>query len=211
MYNKYRPQDFTPRLDSSICLYKKLPYYLRVNGDHFILTKLSAFGTDRRNLDKLKDMIIQTDDPDLDISTIPLGYFFLNKNYAAYVERIPIRKYKQPVSVTNCRINALTSKGWIRVDPENLYSQEMEDSVLNKFHSFNEACKLLKANAVQSIPLHRDIALVSRSGIYVVYYKNEEVGWITPGTRVVKVPADDVSHTSWVVSMYLQELDWIVE
>lgn len=208
MYNKYRPQDFTPRLDSSICMYKKVPYYLRVREDSFTLHKLCDMGLRQ---EETKSITIDSSDPDLDISTVPLGYFFYCKKYAAYVERIPVRKYKQPVSTINCRAHALTSKGYIRIDAEYMYCQEFEDSILGKFPSFANACNLLKGGVVASVPLHRDIAIVSRAGIYVVYYKREEVGWITPGTRIVKVPADDVSHTSWVISMYLQELDWIVE
>ncbi len=46
------------------------------------------------------------------------------------------------------------------------------------------------------------------SGVYQVWYKCDNVGWMAPGTRTVNVKSSDIG---WIVSKYLSLFSWKVE
>lgn len=199
---KYPERDLSQRLDQTICRYKGAPFYVRYNNQRqFRLYKLSEIKTQ-------KYIDIFADDPDFDISTIPLGYFNYDLNYVSYVRRIPQRIYKQGVTVDSLRFCDLNDKP-IALNP---YIPSFEEMVMDIYPSLPKIFKDIEKEIDRPIEkaVSRNIALklIPKIRIIEVFFKTEKVGWINEGTNTVIVTAPE---KGWIVSKYLSGFDWKVE
>lgn len=208
MFNKIPPNDYNSRLNNSIVRYRDHPVNLT-------LVDSRVFQLDPIHADsKFARLQISPDDPELDISTPPLGWInFRHPDYDAsiYIERTTVRKWRQGLCQSNTCCYRLSGSSISRVGSTQhfLYSKGYEDLVLNRYQSFEVSLKkLLSGPKCHSIALSKNIALSKKDKIITVFYKLEEVGWFSADERIVKVPKEP--H-SWIISKYLSELPWVVE
>ena len=201
MFNKYRPEDYKQRLDNTIVCYNGYPVLLSViSSKTFTVAPLSAEC-------EFEAKNILSSDPLLDLSTPPLGYFQY-KDTAMFISRNPVRKYMQGLKVNSGNYGAwMLVNGFHNDAPQTIVmTSGFENLVLDRYPPIDECLALLKG--FKSIAVSRNIAICKNKDAYIVYFKKEEVGWIKPGTRVVKVPRE---VDSWIISKYLSELSWEVD
>lgn len=88
--------DVRMRLHGSVCMYKNVPVWVIHDGTDTLDVTLRDVRTN-------KDMVrISSSDPDLDISSVPLGYALSTKKYTPiYYFRTPARQQKQGVAPEN--------------------------------------------------------------------------------------------------------------
>jgi len=159
---------------------------------------------------------ITPDDPKLDISTPPLGYFNYSEDEyskAVYIERLPVRKWRQGLDADdgrNCNISCKGLKGnrFSIISARTIYSKGYEDLVLNEYPHLDVALSKLKSDRVSSIAINRDIALSKFEKIISVFYKRKEVGYMEIGSKVVKVPKEENSR---IITKFLNEIAWEVQ
>lgn len=205
MKNRYElPRDIEARFHGTIIRHGGHPYFCLINGLEFRLCKLE---TARTSAEIVKRAMY--DDPLLDISTVPLGY----TNYrgeAYYIERGPIRRYKQGIDDQAVRVSMCgrLRGGGIGVRTKDLmFSKEFEASILGKYPTAERCIETLRKKAEDGVDYSGSMAFgrhnamtVDAMGIIKVYHRNEYVGWIAPGSRVINVPSHDCS---WIVSKEL--------
>jgi hypothetical protein len=205
MHVKYPPADYAARLDKCIVRYAGELCQIHVE------TQSQFWLYDILNKGKALHKVVPKD-ARLDISTIPLGWFNTNAGYCAYSKRLPHRMYKQGIYIggrqSNVKVSALLPAGLQPDAPEQIFCEGFVDSYHGKFPSFDQGVKLITSGSTKSVALTKDIAIVRKDKLFLVYLKEDEIGWIAPGTRIVKVPN---ANEAWVYSKYLAELNWIVE
>lgn len=209
MFNKIPPADYPRRLDKTIVRYKGHPCELRVMGnERFDLRPISGDS-------RFEPTSILPTDPDLDIASLLASYagtefmgYFEGTQYAFWVERRPIRNFQQGICTRNVKTFVLTQNGLEGSHPENIYSSGFEKMILNQYDNLDNVLKKMCQKGVVSIPVSRKVALRRNKDVISVFYLREEVGWITPGTRVVHIPK---SIDAWIVSKYLSELSWEID
>jgi hypothetical protein len=205
MFNALHPANYEGRLHNTVVLYDGWPCLLTVQGiDRFNLTPLHSKS-------QFVPIVIKPTDPKLDISPTNLGWTNTTEgslDNAVYFMRHPVRKWRQGLCETNtsCQtiLNGLPRKLPIR---EYLYRKGFEDSMRGVYPTLDEAFDSLKKGAKSVAPC-REIAIVNSGDIYKVYYHMDEVGWITPGKKLVKVPR---SENAYYISKWLRNLPWVIE
>lgn len=222
MKNTIQAQDVQQKLDSCIFRYKGVPYYVR--GKNATLS-LYVLGNQNENAAHQ----IPYNDPDLDISSIPLGYVNVpnpsdkGAYFVYYFTRIPVRRVKQGVTTENTNMSALPGANKMAQKSNVMFSKSMTDSIIGNFPKLDIALKELRrlvaskdAEILQGksarfeIAISRSIALViDQMGIIRVYHKNVYIGWIAPDDYVIHVKSNDLG---WIVSKYLHHiLGWKVD
>ncbi len=214
MKNTIIPADVNQKLDGCVFRYKGVPYMVRAGGGGAQVTLYEL-----TNPHKIYAQI-KYNDPDLDISSVPLGY--VNRvmfDDVSYLIRNPIRRVKQGVNEQNTKVVPLPGRPRLVNVHNFIWSQGFIDAVTNKFPPLDVALKSLRQrlNVVnmqeiryQSMAISRDIALmIDEMGIITVFYKNNYVGWIQPNKDIVHVKSNELG---WVVSRYLSHiLGWVID
>ncbi len=209
MLNNINPRDYNSRLHNSIVCYEEYPVNLQVISDEeFSLSPLYANS-------KFKPKVIKPNDIKLDISTPEMGYFNIEPNgvkTAAYIERHPVRRWRQGLCSTNCTVYLLSGDSFGRRAREDgqayMYSKGFEDMIQGHYPTVPDGLKLMTEKKVSSVALSRNIAISRKEDIFNVWYKRDKVGYMTPGKNVVKVPSEPMAY---IVSKFLRELPWVVE
>lgn len=210
-------RDLGLKLNDTICRYKGEPVWVRVEGGTIYLYKLPDVNTSGRWFTTIK-----SNDPDLDVASVPLGYMQgdgNNRNSVFYLSRIPIRKVKQGLPLTAIKSVQVgdDSNGPRGKAPSGAYlNNSFVRMVKNDYPKLPDAMKMLRglhskdSSKVYQAAISRDIAIeINQMGIINVHYKKVFVGWIQPDKNIVHVPT---SELSWVISKYLSEhLDWVVD
>jgi hypothetical protein len=216
------PNDIQQRLHGTICRYKGEPVYVyydvpRIRLKHPVTMKILV--------DEIKE-----DDPDFDISSPELGYmnfsFLGEKNpkvRVLYVEREPRKRYRQGLCSSHLTYSDITGNSGTLHIPGMAYehfikSQGFYDMLVGNYFSLDDVFGALEEEAVMlgdvkiactQMALSKDTAIEkTRSGVYQVYFKADNVGWVAPGTRTVNVKSSEVG---WVISRYLNQFSWKVE
>lgn len=206
MRNKLPPQDQQARFHNTILMYQGVPVAVTlIDGNTF-----SICGLHEGSPIKRKD--IKCNDPNLDISTPPLGWMNIEvekTEYAMYVVRQGLRKWQQGISGSNTKgyllyRNALAPKN----TRDYLYSKAYDNAVRNIFLPLDICIKKIKTKNCESIAVSRDICLSKHGDLVTVYYKMDEVAMFSPEDMVVRVPKEE---NSWIVSKYLNSLSWKVD
>lgn len=217
MKNCIIPADQNARFNGTIICYKKIPYYVSMDGNTMRLYKLETINSNYTGM-KAAAINVNPYDDDVDISSIPLGYVNLPAiRSVVYLMRRPVRRFRQGISEETVTFGWLpdhvTSKQPERVyyrTRDILYTAEFENAVLEQYPTLDEAFETLKGWAKEDdrgeVALSRDVALsINKVGIINVYYKNELVGWIASGKKVVNVPSNEMG---WIISLYLSGFRW---
>ena len=212
MRNFSLPQDQVLRYHGTIVQFDGIPVYITVTGDKWNCYKPSTI---QKPNAKIIAKGIDPYDSRIDVSSIPLGYVNIPKYYTTrYVARRPVKGlgYKQGVHGDIITVTGLPDSlnGEYFSGHDILYMEEFEDCVLGKFPSLDKALNLLPKQGEEQgsaeIAIDRHIALsVDKLGIIKAYYRNDLVGWMAPGKRVLNVPS---SSMGWIVSHHLSELAW---
>lgn len=170
---------------------------------------------------------IKPSDPLLDISCPELGYMNLAipgkepRNDVVYVERLPRRQFHQ--GLLNGQLSYSSLSGEPHRVPGYPYGLYLESDgfygmLIDKYPSLDEAFDILEAEevktpggktiSVKQLALSKDVALEkTKSGVYQVYFKCDQIGWCTNEKRVVNVRSHE---EGWIVSKYLQQFKWKV-
>ncbi len=214
MRNNIPSRDLFQKLNGTICCYKGIPYHVEVPHtertiNEIFLTHIYDSG--------VKTLKISPDDPEFDISNLPLGFMKSNSGHVYYLSRPTVRRTRQG-----------TDSRWLRVTPlvpgvnpaykagDLVYSKGFYDSVMGNFTPLRENLENLRkfhkqnpAGNHQSV-INRNIAMwIDAMGRINVHYKEEFVGWIQPDKFTVHVPNSD---KAFLVSKYLSaELGWEID
>lgn len=199
--------DLSLKLHDSICRYKGEPVYIRVDRAGLYLYKLTNTST--------QFAIIKPNDPDFDISSVPLGYVQA-KNEVVYLTRIPVRKTKQGLDIRSIRVRKLVDNAAYSKSSNTAYvfQQGFIDMVTGKAPELKDSLKELRGKYAKDekcnaqVVVSRNIAMwINEMGIINIHYKGDFVGWVQPNGDVVHVPS---TGKGWVVSKYLShELSWL--
>jgi len=199
---KWEGQDLSARLDRTFIRYRGRAYYCRVVADGMLSLQRPYLNKDEGTV-----QTVASNDPDLDVSSLPLGYIQWGSN-AVYLKRQPGRRYKQGVDISSVCANPNSMP-----IEELLFSESFANMTDNKYPTMASVVKFIKSNkslrvGTSSLALSRDVAIFWSGKVFKVRYKNEEVGYIDPkNPLVVEVPSESMS---WVVSLYLSDFTWRV-
>jgi hypothetical protein len=208
MYNGIRPADYTARLHNTVVCYRGFPVLLSVLGS----SEFQISPVHKKS--QLQPQIIKPNDPLLDISTPPLGWFDYNDpngyRCAHYIERVPTRQFHQGLIAGNIRLYYLSGNKILGgLDRHAHMSKGYEDLVLGNYQEVGKNLERLKIPDVLSVALSRNIAVSKKEEkLYSVFYKREEAGYIIPGKNVVKVPNERFSA---IIIRFLKEIPWEVD
>jgi len=209
MLNNINPGDYNSRLHNSVVCYDGYPVNLQVlNQNEFTVSPIHTES-------KFSSKTIRPNDVKLDISTPDLGYFNIEPGgvkMAAYIERHPVRRWRQGLCSTNCSVHLLSGDAHGRRAREEihpyLFTKGFEDMIQGRYPSVPEGLKSLTDKKVNSVALSRNIAVSRKDDIFNVWYKRDKVGYMSPGKNIVKVPSEPMAY---IVSKFLRELPWVVE
>lgn len=196
---KYQEQDYATRMDGGIAFYDGRPVWMHVAGAVIAISNFPKGDNAKK---------ISSADPLLDLASPKLGYV----NYegtAYYVYRRPERKYKQTLNYGSCSLHSPNGTKIVHHIEHVFSSKGMLDTLNNKYPSLADTMARLKTQKAKAVAISRNICLAIDSfGIIRVHFKMEEVGYINPGEKIVRVPKGAVA---WIVSKYLEGYDWVVE
>lgn len=208
MENKLGENDYSARLDNSMCRYEGEAVFVRV------------MSRKQLNLYKPSDIhaekpfkAIDPRDPKFDIESVPLGYLSY-QNKVFYITRGAYRRFVQGVTEKSITIDPIPGSGISLqkgINARNLlYTSAFEDMVADRYPAFDRLFEhITRADGFCEVALSRNVALAKNPlGVVNVYFKNDLVGWMAPGSRVVHVPDNEMG---WVVSQYIRDLNWTVE
>jgi len=197
--------DLPQRLDHTYCLYKDKPVLVRAEIGSKTLYLYHVVHTG------MTIATIESDDPDLDIATPPMGYCQYMSDRVCFITRRPQRQFKQGVYSDNVSIEYLETK---RRDYSFKWNSPPAYHMLaREYPSFEEVfLKILKSEAYGEYALSNDIAIVDNgSAIIQVFFRNEEVGFIRKSEDMdvsrptVVIPK---SRKDWVVLKYLSDFNF---
>lgn len=167
MRNKYAGADLVGRLHGTVVRYKGIALYCQVDGGDLVLRTLTNDRMYAR---------ITPDDPELDISSLPLGFVnFSARQFAVHIRRDPVRRYKQCVDPQAMTYTSLSSRhhaaGEVFKDPG------FQENISNTFPNFKQALTQV-SKTWESIALSRDVALFRQANVVKVHIGTDEVGFI---------------------------------
>lgn len=182
-----RAEDARMRLGGSICRYKNSPVMVSadVNADMIAnVYPLREFHT------KKAFPVNLSTDPDLDVSSPPLGYinYNLKEGRVAYLSRKPERQQKQGMCESNTNAYFMTDTAPARWRVHD-FSSSIADMIENKYPSVQDAMKY--AFAGSSKAFHRRLAFIpgktnefislafSRTLVAFVF-RNEGIAYLRP-------------------------------
>lgn len=203
---KFGPADYEARLQGGVVLWKGIPHRVSVDGHEIHITDLVTNRTVARSVEPL--------DNNLDISSPMLG-FINGEVHTYYLQRIPRRRYRQALESNSILEFTLRAEGLVNENgggrSDILYTDFFRNAFTKRYPTFDEAVVDLNNEVRTGVALSREIAITKDDlDIVKVWYKTGEqpVGWIEPGGRTVRVPNND---KGWLISMYLNEVDWEVQ
>lgn len=211
---KIPSRDLALKLNDTICRYKKEPVWVRVSDGLLYLYHLDEVNTSGRFFATIKST-----DPDLDVASVPLGYYQgegKNNHKVFYLTRIPLRKVKQGLPLNAIRGTQVGDDGLeLRGKNHSFLNKSFIRMIKNEYPKLSDSMKMLRglhskdSSQIYQVALSRDIAIeINQMGIINVHYKKLFVGWIQPDKNTVHIPK---SELSWVISRYLSQLDWVVD
>lgn len=195
-------KDLSDRLDGTICMYKGQPVLV----SYYSETELIL----HHPVTNMKLHVIHPADEDFDISSQELGYINLDdggKNLVLYINRLHHKRWKQGLTYGSLSYQDIRDKV---VYPNHtpiehvIRSQGFYDMLTDNYPTIQQAleeyevCAISKSVALEKTP----------SGVIQVFFKNQNVGYLLPGTNRVCVPSNDMG---WIVSKFLQQFSWEVE
>lgn len=210
--NIHTVRDLSQKIGESVCRYKKIPYWVRIEEDRHgrPLIQLCDIG------DGTVKHSIKYDDPDFDISSVPLGYCQKHDDCkVSYLIRLSLRRVRQGVCAQNVRCIPIQGVSWAGpsyiIRTKAFYNMVVGDYIPLDV-GLDTLRKRLKDDKefIGEVAISRKIALsINKLGIVNVYFKQELVGWMEPDKFVVHIPHSDLAT---IVSKYLSHvLGWEID
>lgn len=202
MRNKYKGQDVKNRLTNTIIRWKNSPVICKTTDDGTVLNLYSL-----KNRSALLASV-DPDDPDIDISSITLGYVQFGGEYncAVYIRRLPRRIYKQGIDVNYLEYIPLSQRFTKNnVDVGQMFTNSVYDSLCDVFPSFNRALLSITKSGFESVALSKDVAIIRDKGTLKFHLKGSEIGFSN-----MSEPKDIViakNEASWVYKSILSNID----
>ena len=200
MSNKYDTySDLDARLGGTIVRYKDRPFFVSIQPS--VGQKGSIHLYKLGDLRASKTMKIKINDPELDISSIELGYYNLSKDDCAYAIRQPARRYKQGIYPDNVIWRTVRGTNYEGSKVNIFHRQEVFDGLCGIYPLIREALTIEKGNqaispdvAIENIPV----------GMAMVYLKTSLVGYFDKrwGRLILR---DDLN---WASEKYVKRFDW---
>lgn len=169
-------EDIMRRYDSSICLLKGEPVYVRVHAREDVLEpehkiriyKLPSQGEGRGGLyDYRKE--------DFQAGPIELGYIFI-RNRAYYLQRMPVRQNTHGLTTRCISMDGQDNHMGVR----EFMSGDMRNCILGNHRTLPEALELLKSRQAESVPIHRHLAIFREGNQILLKYRNRLIGMKYP-------------------------------
>lgn len=210
--NIHTAKDLAQKLGETVCRYKGIPYWIAVDEDRRGLPTIHL----RNLVTGGNEGTIKYDNPEFDISSIPLGYCQSDAHCrVVYCIRLPLRRVRQGVCSSHLRVQAIQGNPWAQ-GATLLRSQGFYNLVVGNYISLDVGMDTLRKKLqedkefIGEIAISRKIALsINSLGIINVYYKQELVGWIEPSKFVVHIPTSDKAT---IISKYLSHvLGWEID
>lgn len=203
MRNKIPQRDLNQRLHNTVNRYKGIPYYfVYTGGDSFEIRDL---------INGRGVSIVNAYDPEIDISSPPLGYCQITEDHVVYVTRRPVRLYKQGLAAESLSFKFLSAAG--RNFRVNMSSKPFHDMIIGSYQSVDVFFERIRKNpdVALEFAVSNQIALKYSPAIRLAYvYVNgdEQVGYILENTRTVKVPSTD---KAWIISSMMEGFNWTID
>lgn len=180
--NRYNSSsDANMRLGGTVVRYKTEPVYIHghVDGGSCNMRATYLEGFNRRTE---KHFIVDANDPELDISSPPIGYVNTSINDAVHVARHPYRRQKQGLDVGRLSIHSPgMSDSFIHISDE---FNGLAKTIKNIFPTFEEGLALVQTTKT-SCAVSRHLALVPTgdSSILMLYHLVYPVGFYTKSDK----------------------------
>ncbi len=212
-------KDLSDRLNGTIIRYKGVPVHVTVKGDGRLhLTDVANANSMSGNLGA-----VSPKDPDLDISSIEIGYMnwdwskesrrYLTVsqqrgegNKVSYLQRLPIQRYRQGLTSDVVRTLGVDgeSNKYSSESSMELFNEGFKNMVAGNYPTYPEAAQLLFDGEEKEIAISIDFALkATDSSLILVYYQTRNIGWIEPNKGLIKIPDDELE---WVYRRLMRQL-----
>lgn len=221
LYDSHK--DLSSRLDSTICRYDNVPYFVRIADYNQIWLYDIIHPNSQQPLLKInpKDRLFDISSPELGYlnadpkKAIKQSYPLLDKetsgSLVVRIVRLPVRQWKQginPDCVTFSNISGSSDiKGMYLSYQSVIYSQGMKDLILGSYPTPSDALDILMSNSrsdFRTVAISREVAFeLTESGIIQVYIRTKNIGYILPGNEKVNIKP---GPHSWVVQRILSSL-----
>lgn len=154
------------RLNATVCMYKKEPYYINVDREQQDEVKLTPLNGGRSRTVKYTEDIF-------DYKPTELGY--LNyRGYAAWLARLPARNQKQGLDSHSIKII-----GDVYIGSDWFISKDFYNCVMGSYPSLSTAREQLDDDAFSTVAFTRNCALGRNTVLALdLYYRGHKVGYL---------------------------------
>jgi hypothetical protein len=195
---RYVGGDIKKYLDECFIRYNGVPYYASVDGLNVHLIDLET---------RQATAVVRGDDPLLDISSIPLGYVNIGRDYCLHIKRYPYRKWKQGVCMANIQVSIIGRTADAgRITKDHLICQEFKNSILGNFPNWTTAFRMLSTKERCSVALSNSVG-VKRNDHTLEFLVDEQViGYIDLREKNFSVVNTKKSEFSWVYNLEISKI-----
>lgn len=199
------PADVRMRLNETFVRYKG-EYYFATQSPEDQDTKLQL----RLVHDKALVCVIDANDPDLDVSSLPLGYVqFRSWNECIFMSRLPYRRQRQAVSIDSVAVYGVFNIAQYPPVRDYFHQKFFINNLKGEFPTYDAVVSSIKANTgkdTEKIARAFDrcfCILYSKGSDVLLQYNCTNIGKINLETKVVTLLPE---HNHSVFTMKLAEL-----
>ena len=202
MPNKYDTyHDLEARLSGCVVRYKDKPFHCAIqphpSGGLKGQILLYKFGDTRVR----ESMEVQINDPDLDISSIELGYFNIGDNVCLYAMRPPARRYKQGIYPDHVTWKAICGRATSEGSRNLFHRAGVFDGLCGVYPAIQEALGTDNGH----VAISPDVAVENMPiSIALVYCRMHLVGYVDKRSHELILRND----IDWVSKKYVTRFDW---
>lgn len=204
MKNKFMERDFVQKIDQTFVRFRGKTYWARCAPGS---EEIQLFKNHHAERPVLK---VSGFDDDLDISSIPLGYFNSATHKAAmYITRNPVRKVKQGVSLHNTVCDLLLANDFRGIANESVFQDSVSEGFDGKYPSIPSAIAMIQKSSWYSVALCNNVSVAAKDKeTCSVFFKKDCIGVYTHKTNILSIPND---HFSPMISKFVAKHRWIIE
>lgn len=168
-------EDTNMRLDSSIVRYKGSPYWAQATGSKSRINLFSLIKSE----EGLPVYEIDANDPDLDVSSIEIGYCNHKSLGTVYITRAPYRKQKQGLSSVNTLWASVGSSNLKSLTGTQFFDEGIISAILGEYPSVKTVLKSLSDNYGEwkAEAISNSFCLSAQpKGTIEVYFEQSKIG-----------------------------------
>jgi len=176
------PADVRMRLHQSIVMYRGIPVWVSHIPDTLNIQLVSV-----RDDDKIVADCIDASHPDLDITSVPLGYSLSTKKLPNYVYRLPLRQQKQGVCQENTAYTVDNGPAYIQQRGLPVHGPRLADLIEGNYPSVEAMKKSLSAGA-RGFAFHRKYAVVrDEQDVMYMKFAGHTMGFFDPSSMTASL------------------------